>query len=146
MYWKVKFKAVSSWENDGSWHYVHSTVDTNNNEVTAMDILLFSIFAILREDPTTPQLVKIDSPENRIYGTPTITIRAMVVDRSVDTVIAEINSTENITLAPKGNDYYSAQYTFSEGLNTVRIYANDTDGNMNSNEIVTFTIVTTHHR
>ncbi len=93
-------------------------------------------------DNTSPN-VNINHPTMGIFTDSHIVINVSVSDVSgtVDTVLAEIDNTLNLTLVLATNGYYyNNTYLFSEGAHTIRIYANDTAGNMNSSEIVTFTI------
>jgi len=94
---------------------------------------------------TTPPSVTIISPTNTTYSNSNLVINTSVTDIvGVGAVIAEINGTVNVTLQNQpGTNYWNATYTFSDGSNTIRIYANDTSGNVNSTETVTFTVDTT---
>ncbi|WP_184229975.1 NosD domain-containing protein, partial [Methanococcus maripaludis] len=63
-----------------------------------------------------------------------------VSDFTPVSVIAEINAIENITLVNISGYFVNSDYEFSEGSNTVKIYANDSFGHMNSSENITFKI------
>jgi hypothetical protein len=127
-------------ENLGGGQYnISAYVYTGKPEVKEAFISLESTFTVDDQAPT----VLINSPENKTYSSRTRVINATVTDAttSVDTVIAEINGSINVTLKRDGSSkYYNTSYTFSEGVNSVRIYANDTVGNMNSTEMIYFTI------
>ncbi|MBA2846253.1 hypothetical protein HNP88_000437 [Methanococcus maripaludis] len=69
-------------------------------------------------------------------------LNVSVSDINLDSVVAEINGTKNITLIPSG-EYFVTSEEFVEGLYTVRIYANDSAANVNSSESVTFRVDTT---
>jgi uncharacterized delta-60 repeat protein len=86
--------------------------------------------------------VSIVSPQNVSYNTADLVVNVSALDATgVDTVVAEINGSVNVTLTSHGG-YYNASYTFSEGANSVRVYANDSAGNLNSGEVVVFTVDT----
>jgi hypothetical protein len=95
----------------------------------------------------TPPGVGIVSPQNTTYNYANILINVSVVDAlsGVDTVIAEINGTDNVTLTRQGSSNYwnYSSYVFSDGSNVVRIYANDSASNLNSSVQVYFTVDTT---
>jgi putative lipoic acid-binding regulatory protein len=106
--------------------------------MNSTEIVIFTI------DTTAPSVV-IDNPTATTYTTSQVDINATIIDTtsSVDTVLAEIDNTVNITLVLYGgNLYFNDTYLFSDGAHTIIIFANDTEGNMNSTESVTFTIVT----
>ncbi|NOZ59798.1 MAG: hypothetical protein GXO66_09550, partial [Euryarchaeota archaeon] len=95
----------------------------------------------------TPPAVTIISPQNTTYNYSNILINTSVVDLTsgVDTVIAEINGTDNVTLTRQGTTNYwnYSSYVFSDGTNRVRIYANDSATNLNATVVVYFTVDTT---
>ncbi|MFB6215798.1 MAG: hypothetical protein ABEJ72_02355, partial [Candidatus Aenigmatarchaeota archaeon] len=93
-------------------------------------------------DNTAPS-VTIDNPDNTTYSSTQIDINASVTDSisSVSSVVAEVDSSTNVTLVSgTGNTYYNDTYNFSNGTHTVRIYAKDSEGNVNSAKTVTFTV------
>ncbi len=90
----------------------------------------------------TPPRVSIISPQNTTYGTSTITINVSAYNPSgIDKVIAQIDGTTNITLT-YSNSYYIGTVTLADGDHYIRIYVNDTFGNVNSSEIVYFKVNT----
>ncbi len=91
----------------------------------------------------TPPVVIINSPRNTTYTTPKVQINVSASDPSgVDKVIAEIDGSINVTLSLSGGYYVGSTPVLRDGLHSVRIYANDTFGNVNSSVIVYFTIKT----
>ena len=88
--------------------------------------------------------VTVNSPTNTTYNCTDIPINVTVTDNNnVDTVIAELDGNTNYTLVKQGStDYYVNQtmIIFSEEIHVLRIYANDSAGNLNSSETVTFAI------
>ncbi len=96
-------------------------------------------------DTTAPSVV-IDHPTTTIYSTSQIDINATIIDATstIHTVLAEIDNMINITLVLYGgNLYFNDTYIFSDGAHIIRIFANDTQGNMNSTETIAFTVDTT---
>jgi len=92
-----------------------------------------------------PPAIVIVSPLNQTYASATQVINATVTDATsaVSVVLAEINGSVNVTLVRDGTtNSYNATWVFSEGANNVRIYANDSAGNMNSSQVVYFTVDT----
>ncbi|TFF89275.1 MAG: hypothetical protein EU549_01170 [Promethearchaeota archaeon] len=95
-------------------------------------------------DSTNPE-VSIDTPNNNTYYTSLIDINTTVTDETstVATVKVEIDGTQNVTLTDKiGNLFYLLDREFQDGLHSVRIFAYDTVGNVNSSENVFFTVDT----
>jgi hypothetical protein len=94
---------------------------------------------------TTPPSVIVNSPMNITYATSSIPVNATVTDASgVSTVLAEIDGSNNVTLVLQAGSYVNNTVSFTpDGSHRVRIYANDTVGNMNSSEVVFFTVDTT---
>ncbi|NIQ08078.1 MAG: hypothetical protein GWO20_20890, partial [Candidatus Korarchaeota archaeon] len=93
-------------------------------------------------DNTAPN-VTIVSPLHISYSPHRLDINVTAIDSltSVDMVLAEVNGTENMTLVlDEGGLYYNDTYLFTEGINTIRIYANDTQGNGNTTQTITFTV------
>lgn len=85
--------------------------------------------------------IAINTPQNISYNTLNLTINATVADGSgVNVTKAEINGLVNITLYPCGGNNYNNTYTFNEGQNFVKIYANDSQGHANSSDTVFFNI------
>ncbi|MBA2864342.1 NosD domain-containing protein [Methanococcus maripaludis] len=97
---------------------------------------------------TEPITVKVDTTNPNVvinngfgpYNHNSSILNVSLSDFTLVTVIAEINATENITLENISGNFVNSTYEFSEGLNTVKIYANDSFGHMNSSENITFRI------
>ncbi|WP_258559428.1 Ig-like domain-containing protein, partial [Methanococcus maripaludis] len=66
-------------------------------------------------------------------------LNVSVSDINLDSVLAEINGLENITLNGS-TGYFVTNEEFNEGLSTVKIYANDLARNVNSSENLTFRV------
>ncbi|MBB6067940.1 SBBP repeat-containing protein, partial [Methanococcus maripaludis] len=90
-------------------------------------------------DTTAP--VVIINTLNQTYNYNT-SLNVTVTDSNLDSVVAEINGATNITLT-KIDNYYGTDHEFDDGSYTVRIYANDTFGNVNSTETIQFMVDTT---
>jgi len=103
-------------------------------------IAFLSIFAIVRADG--PVVVEIHSPTNSTYTTNSIFINVTASSYSaIDKVIAQIDSSTNITLTRYlFTDCYTATPTINDGYHTIRIFANDSEGNSNSQATVSFTV------
>ncbi|TFF97800.1 MAG: hypothetical protein EU547_03270, partial [Promethearchaeota archaeon] len=95
-----------------------------------------------------PPSIFLDVPLNDTYGASGFSINATVLEKTdwklepvsaVDTVLAEIDGTENVSLQYYSGDLWiNDTYSFSDGSHTIKIYATDTFGNMNSSELLTF--------
>lgn len=79
-------------------------------------------------DDTEPY-VEILSPENKLYSTDSLTLDYSSSDANLDETFYSLNDNTNITLSG------STTFTADEGLNTIRLYANDTAGNLNSTNV-----------
>ncbi len=90
-----------------------------------------------------PPSVAVNSPQNKTYGTSTIEINVSASDPSgVSSVVAEIDGSQNVSLSLQSG-YYVNSVTLSDGQHSIRIYANDSFGNMNASEVVYFSVDTT---
>ncbi len=89
----------------------------------------------------TPPTIVVISPLNRT----TLLSRVVQINISasdpsgVNTVIAEIDGIANITLS-LNNGYYVDTVNLTDGRHTIRIYANDSLGNVNSSVVAYFSI------
>ncbi|NIQ05214.1 MAG: hypothetical protein GWO20_05665, partial [Candidatus Korarchaeota archaeon] len=91
----------------------------------------------------TPPAVRIDHPIRTIYPSSYLDINVTAVDAvtSISSVIAEVDSTENITLVSgEANRFYHDSFSFAEGDHGIRIFANNTNGLINGNARVSFSI------
>jgi protocatechuate 3,4-dioxygenase beta subunit len=98
-------------------------------------------------DTTAPSVV-INSPMNTTYGTASITINVTVTDAgsSIQAALCEVDSSYNATLIKQTGTsfYYNDMVSFTpDGSHKIRIYANDTAGNMNQSQTQFFTVGTT---
>lgn len=88
-----------------------------------------------------PPSVSIISPQNTTYLASTIYINVTATDASgIDQVKAQVDGS-NITLNHE-NGYYVDSTSLSDGDHWIRIFAEDTAGNTNSDEIVYFSTTT----
>ncbi|MCQ5376678.1 MAG: Ig-like domain-containing protein [Candidatus Methanomethylicia archaeon] len=90
---------------------------------------------------TVSQLeVVLNSPSNRSYNSDPLTINASVLTLSpISSVVAEIDGTTNVTLAPSGG-YFVGAYSLPEGRHSIRAIAEDSFGRVNSTAAVAFTV------
>ncbi len=97
--------------------------------------------------PTRPIIVTVLLPANTTYTNASasylLPINVAVSSPSPVTAIAQLDGTANITLTPSGG-YYTGTATVSSGTHTIRIYATDSVGNVNSSQSVTFTCTLDH--
>ena len=89
----------------------------------------------------TPPRVEILYPENMTYPESITLIKVNVTDNSkVGRVVAEVDGEHNITLIFNGSYYVNTTVIIGEGHHWIRIYAYDSAGNVNSTQIVYFTV------
>ena len=120
-------------------------VDNSGNAYVTGSMSGYAIVTVkfgIPVDETAPE-VTINTLE-KSYNTTSIVINVTATDLNLDSVIAEINGTENITLENISGNFVNSTYEFSEGLNTLKIYANDTSGNVNSSENISFIVDVTN--
>ncbi|MBR9692478.1 DUF2341 domain-containing protein, partial [Candidatus Woesearchaeota archaeon] len=97
-------------------------------------------------DTTVPAVSTLNAQPDPIDVPNQINISTIIRDHgTIDTVIIELtepDSTEtNLTTLQIGDSFYNQSFTTGQnGVHTYRIYANDTDGNMNSSETGTFEV------
>ncbi|MEN3052333.1 MAG: Ig-like domain-containing protein [Candidatus Methanosuratincola petrocarbonis] len=122
---------------DGRHKVVFMANDTLGNTAVSQ-VIRFTV-------DTTPPAVTVFSPQGENYAHPSIPFNCSASDAlgSVHTVIAEVDSSYNITLNPSGAFYVSAPVVFGDGAHWVRIFANDTLGNTAVTYPVYFTVDTT---
>ena len=92
----------------------------------------------------TPPRVKIHSPSNgTTYLTNTVQINVSASDPSgIAKVIAQIDDATNVTLSFSNGYYVGTTPALANGNHWIRIYANDSFGNLNSTEVVYFAVST----
>lgn len=94
----------------------------------------------LSGDRVPPQ-VKIVYPQNTTYSEAITSIKVNATDNSqISRVIAEVDGEYNVTLIFDGTYYVNTTINIGEGHHWIRIYAYDLAGNVNSTEIVYFTV------
>jgi len=94
---------------------------------------------------TTPPEVTIAAPEARDYASPVAHVSVLAADlySGISIALAEVDSSYNVTLSFNGSHYVGETLPLPDGLHTIRAFANDTMGNTNGTESVTFNIDTT---
>ncbi|MBR9682487.1 MAG: hypothetical protein GOV02_02325 [Candidatus Aenigmarchaeota archaeon] len=92
---------------------------------------------------TIAPVISFISPANTTYITSNVMINVSITDVTTDVsyAVAEVNGTENITLVRNGDYWYNSTYNFSDGLNTVKIYTNDSLDNWDTSQEI-FTVNT----
>lgn len=133
------YNDITSFTPDGS-HKIRIYANDTAGNVNGSQTQFFTA------DTTAPTVV-INSPTNTTYSTASIGINATVTDitSSVQTVLCEIDDLYNVTLIHVGaNFYWNDTVSFTpNGSHSVRIYANDTVGNMNHSQTQLFNVNTT---
>ncbi len=119
---------------DNGDSFCDNPYELNANNTDYLPLALTGIDSI-------PPSVSIISPQNTTYLASTIYINVTATDASgISEVKAQIDGT-NITLNYE-NGYYVNSTSLSDGNHWVRIFAEDTAGNTNSDEIVYFSTTT----
>jgi len=98
----------------------------------------FECFVVqVTQSDTTPPNVTINEPKPQTYTSTSLTLKTTISDdNSVDSCWYSLNNwATNITY-----NCVSATFTASEGSNTVRVGANDSYGNVNASESITFIV------
>ncbi|MEN3025649.1 MAG: Ig-like domain-containing protein [Candidatus Methanosuratincola petrocarbonis] len=93
---------------------------------------------------TTPPSVTINAPsDSAVYASSEVLINVTATDNlsAIHAVVAELNGVQNVTLLPDGTAFVGS-CSLSDGAHVIRIYANDTAGNTNSTQSVSFAIDT----
>ena len=92
-------------------------------------------------DDISPPLVSINAPKNITYTTSTINFNITLNENG--SVIYTLDSgLTNITMSSSNNREYTADNTLADGSYTFQVYANDTSGNKNDTESITFSVDT----
>ena len=98
-------------------------------------------FGVSASPDTTPPSVTINHPTASTYNTTTVTLNTTVTD---DTAVDQCWYSLNSWLTNVSYDCVNTTLNASEGSNTVNVGANDTLGNANTTESVTFTVDVTN--
>lgn len=130
-----------------NWTYTNIDNGSYTNKVYVVDkgwnYVLDKVSIIVDK---TPDSVIIDSPilfQDYVSNQIDINVTIHGIHSSVDTVIAYLDGGAGIPLAQLStNKWNFSNYLFSDGIHTLEIYANDTCGNINFTESVTFTVDT----
>ncbi|MBA2853962.1 hypothetical protein HNP89_001940 [Methanococcus maripaludis] len=116
---------------DGVYNVIMYANDTASNEN--------STYVRFTVDTVNPE-VTVNTVNESSYKYNTSILNVTVTDINLDSVVAEINGLTNITLTENDGYFVNSTFEFDETLNTVRIYATDLAGNVNSSETVNFRV------
>lgn len=98
------------------------------------------ILNITHTDNVNP-LTTISSPLNQTYNNRTILFNVTATDDYMDSCLYSLDSgTTNITMTNVGSAYNATNSSMTLGSHTANFYCNDTSGNMNNTESVTFSV------
>ncbi|MEK6977038.1 MAG: Ig-like domain-containing protein [Candidatus Hydrothermarchaeota archaeon] len=90
---------------------------------------------------TTPPLVTVLSPANTSYPNSSVWLNFIVtLNENSGNVTALLDATTNFSLTNSSGNWNFLLTSLTEGAHNVRIFANDSLGNMNSTQIVYFTV------
>jgi hypothetical protein len=117
----------------------------NANKIVFNTTSLGSFSLVADASPTLAIWINPAGGANYSKNSFNITFNASVLEAYIDTVLFMFNNASgqdfNVS-ATNGSGYWSVSYNVSalaEGVNTVTIFANDTTGNVNKTESITFT-------
>ena len=100
-------------------------------------------FEYVIKDTTKPNVI-IDSPINSTYNSSTIIFNLTVTDNvEVSSCWFNLNDNDNISMTNASNIYTYTNSSIKDGQYIANFFCNDTSGNLNNTENVTFTIDTT---
>ncbi|MEK6978367.1 MAG: Ig-like domain-containing protein, partial [Candidatus Hydrothermarchaeota archaeon] len=88
---------------------------------------------------TTPPTVQITSPTNTTYASTSVWAN-VTLNEPGSSVIAQLDSTTNYTLTNTTGNWNYQLTSLANGAHSVRIFANDSLGNMNNSQVVYFTV------
>ncbi len=118
---------------DGSHNWTYQACD-NVSQCTTAPVRYFLI------DTINPNIF-INSPLNQSYTTSTTLFNITGTDIHIDSCWYSLDGTGNITLENLSGNYWNAtNSSMTEGSHTAQFYCNDTIGNLNDTESVTFFI------
>ncbi|MBI5389560.1 cell wall-binding repeat-containing protein, partial [Candidatus Woesearchaeota archaeon] len=89
----------------------------------------------------TPPIVNVQSPLNQTYATTSVWVN-VTLNEDTGSVIAQLDAATNYSLSNTSGNWNYLLTGLNEGTHNVRIFANDSTGNMNSTQIVYFTVDT----
>ncbi|RLI80772.1 hypothetical protein DRP04_07655, partial [Archaeoglobales archaeon] len=114
----------------GKTYYINATVNDTSGNINFTETR-----KIILTDETPPSIV-INTPESKAYNTTLFVLSTTITDAlaGVDSCWYSIDDASPITF-----DCSSATFTTTEGIHTIKVWANDTLGNTNI-EITTFTV------
>lgn len=121
----------------GTFGHIWYANDTENNW-NSTDLQTFTI------QDTTPPIVKIQSPLNQTYATNLVWAN-VTLHEAGSWCGRNLDGNTNVTMTNSSGNWNNQMTGLSEGSHNVRVYCNDTAGNMNgsSANIVYFTVDTT---
>jgi len=90
-------------------------------------------------DTTAPQ-VTINSPNNTTYTTASITLNTTINENGTCWYSFDAGATTNVSMTNVDNRTFTAALTKTNAAYVVNYYCNDTMGNLNSSESVSFTV------
>ncbi|MCK5234318.1 MAG: hypothetical protein KAJ88_00610, partial [Candidatus Aenigmarchaeota archaeon] len=123
--------------NDGTY-YLNATADDTAGNINQTDTKTIAI------DATSPQIVYNSNTDSTgTYKKNWTFINITASDANKDTVLLEWNGTDETFDNNDGNYYWENKTGLSDGTYTIKVYVNDTAGNINQTETRTITIDTT---
>lgn len=135
---------ITGTSNSTSWDYTLPYADIFLFNCLGTDAGGYSAWNILGNytiifDETAPS-VTINSPLNQTYSSISTLFNITAIDgTSVDTCLYSLNGgTTNISLTNSGNYWTTTNASMTQGSHTANFYCNDTLGNLNNTEKVTF--------
>jgi hypothetical protein len=108
-----------------SWSEGVHTLDVTVNDTAGNQRTKTYQFTV---DDTKPY-VEILNPVNKLYSTESLTLDYSSTDTHLDQTFYSLNNNENKTLSG------STSFTAPDGVNTIRLYANDIAGNLNQTNV-----------
>lgn len=88
---------------------------------------------------TTPPTVNITSPTNTTYNATSVWVNVTLNENSGN-VTAQLDSATNYTLTNTSGNWNRQLTGLAGGAHNVRVFANDSNGNMNSSQIIYFAV------
>jgi len=130
---KVNATAESGWMFD---HWILDTVDVGTaNPYTVTMNADHSLTAVFID--ITPPTIEITSPQNIVYSTNSINLN-FTVNEETFWIGYSLDGADNVTISEN-----TPLTGLSDGTHNVRVYANDTAGNMGESTLIYFSVDTT---